>query len=346
VVIIYNGVAMIRKVCAIVITLIGIIGCSKTSNNNLIVNTCDSPAFVNTLLNNSSMFPHGYYAPSLSNIYVINETNDWLKCQATLTLISRLSTQNTLSIPTSYIIYKSNSNFKPLVLDLTSTQENNITTWINTLNNITNNIGDYRFTPYGALYVMNESNAQQQLYFNGMIVNPEISNTQVKIENTYTLGNKYIFLIGSYSGGSIDNDTRNNLLIQIVPNSQYSITTKFAYSNIAIESNHTLLITGKSLGRPYAESNDYPIYLYNESLIILQDIKSESYYLDKFATITTKDIINQAIAEQCFNQEKQLLDIDSNDCKYGIKYCFEFRAISNTAKHDKNYSILNKSCNK
>lgn len=324
------------------VLLIGLYGCSKNSEPL----SCDSPSVQAALLNGANSSSPGYYSKSLINTKPMQKTDNALSCSASLSVQSNLDNKLILSIPVTYQVYQVNNKSESSTSSLNFTNENQakLSAWLIQLNDLSKQLGDYQLTPLGAIYVMKESD-QQVLYYNGQLVTPEISNTIISIEKTFTVNDKPVFLLGSYTGGTIDQDTRNSLLIEIESQGKYKVTRRFAYKlNGITQSEESLVINGVAPGRPYAESDDFPIYVYtNGDLTIQRDVKPDSYYQTKFANMTTKAIVDQAKADQCYDNANNLLDT-SHICLYAMKYCFEYKAIKNPADDDYG-KIIKKACN-
>lgn len=290
--------------------------------------SCDNPSVKDYLLTVSHESGLVYYSKSLTGIKLINKQAQSMSCSALLSIKSNLDNHRVLSVPVTYVVYKVTNNHESNTsgLQLKASDRVLLDKWISSLNDFSNQLGDYQLTVNGAVYVLKESD-WQTLYFNGEPLTPEISNTQIHIEKSYVLESQPVLLIGSYTGGSIDADTHNNILVQLATNNNYKVTRPFAYQSI-IENGESLIINGIAPGRPYAEIGDNPIYTYSQgNLLIKQDVKPESYYLTKFAHLTPKQIVDEAKQEQCFDNENNLLDL-SHTCRYGVKYCFKFRALT------------------
>jgi hypothetical protein len=335
-----------RIFSCLILIVVFISGCSKESNTLDCNNYSVKSQLLSQLESSDSV---QYYSNNITNVTTASKSNESRLCYANINFQSNLDNKIKLSIPVKYSLYVTKSLFQNSISDLSFAPSDKIKldNWINTVNAMAQLLGDYQSTPYGAIYVMNESNLQY-LYFNGSEIEPEVANNSIKIEKEFITDNdNYIYLIGSYTGGAIDADTRNNFLIDIESNGTYKMTRMFAYQpnkiNLVGES---ILIYGYNPGRPYAESTDFPIYEYSYGdLAVIQDVKPESYYLNKFSTLKPIDIINQAKKELCYDNNKNLLDT-SLGCKYGIKYCFEFKAIAESSNTDDiNYKILKQSCN-
>ena len=316
-------------------------GCSR-QNNTL---TCDGQSTKNALLNHlDDATSLAYYTRELINIKILKKNDNYVFCSASLFVRSSLDNKLTTSVPVTYNVYAGSLESRQLgtlKLNLTNEGSLKLNNWVASLNELAKHLGYYELTPNGALYVLKESE-QQVLYFNGQKIIPEVSNSTINIEKRYVLDDKYVFLIGSYTGGTIDADTRNNMLIQIESNSKYTITRNFGYQNITL-GHESLVISGIAPGRIYAESDDFPIYNYKDGeLTIARDVKPESYYMVKFAAMKPIDIVNIAKADKCFDNISNLLD-KSHVCKYAMKYCFMYEAIK-VNSDDRYYQILKKSC--
>ncbi|MBP9743207.1 MAG: hypothetical protein KBD37_07615 [Burkholderiales bacterium] len=305
--------------------------------------SCNNRAVIDYLITAHSESGPVYYSKSLTGIKLIHKEAQSMSCSAIFSIKSNLDNHRVLSVPVTYMVYKVNNNHESNTSGLKIGAANLVLVdkWITSLNNFSTQLGDYQLTVNGAIYVLKESD-QQTLYFNGEPITPEISNTQIHIEKSYVLESQPVLLIGSYTGGSIDADTHNNILVRLAPNNNYQVTQPFAYQSI-IQNGESLIINGIAPGRPYAEIGDNPVYIYSGGrLLIKQDVKPESYYLTKFAHLTPKQIVDEAKQEQCFDNENNLLDI-SHTCRYASKYCFKFRALKESGE-DQYYNILKQSC--
>jgi hypothetical protein len=320
------------------ILVIIIVGCGHDEPIN-----CNTQSVTLSVLNiNESPV---YYSRSLTNTKIVNKTSNSLSCSADLNLVSNLDNKLRLQLPVTYIVYKvdKKSEGSTSGLKLTLDNQTKLNAWLKSINALTNSLGDYQLSSGGALYVIKES-LVQDLYFNGSPTNPKISNQILSIEKSYTLGDKAVFLIGSYTGGTIDADTLNNYLIQIDKSGNYKATPEFAYiQNGIMQTGESLVINGVIPFRPYAESDDYPIYNYSNGVLnTIRAAKDDSYYLKKFSTLSPAAIINMAKLEQCFDTANNEIDT-SHACSYGHKYCFMYRAIKAPVS-DANYQILKKAC--
>ena len=307
--------------------------------------SCDSPSVQSAVLDTEKVTGPIYYSRKLDKITPEKKTDTMLSCKAELVLKSNLDSKHTLNLPVSYNVYKvdDKSQSSTSGINLTAEEKVKLNTWLEAMNTSTKQLGDYQLTPGGALYVMKGD--QQVLYFNGTHVSPPVSNEVINIEKSYTLGGNSVFIIGTYSGGTIDSDTMNNLLIQVDKNGKYIMTQKFAFQqNGIMQVGESLVINGVIPFRAYAESTDFPIYVYSNGVLTSrQDVKPDSYYENKFSTMTADDIVNIAKADQCFDAGVQEID-GSHACQYATKYCFMFKAIKESEDND-NYTMLQKVCN-
>ncbi|MFN7094295.1 MAG: hypothetical protein ACK4M7_02925 [Burkholderiales bacterium] len=329
-----------------VILLLGLIGgliaaCSKSPTLS-----CDSENAQAALLSTGKPDSSSpiYFRQQLANFAIIKTTSKDMLCKADLTLSSNLDSSNQITIPLQYVVSAPQNRLLNIsILNKDGSNQAKQREWLAKLTKQTKSITDYKLTPYGALYVVESD--EQTLYFNGKIVAPKIENYQVSIENNFKLGDAYVFLIGSYTGGSIDNDTPNNTLVQVANKDEVTISQAFAYQSNGIkQEDNRLLINGVAIGRPYAEDRDFPIYTYESGVLTtLRDVKPDSYYQAKLADLQPQDIINQAKADNCLDAEQEQLDL-SHRCYYGAKYCFEFKAMKHP-QHDEYYVMLAKSCN-
>lgn len=289
-----------------------------------------------------------YFSHNLSAFESMQNLDTSQTCSAILILQSNLNKENLLKLPVKYTVYRVNgtSLFSTSDLELDNASKAQMQSWLTNLNNFAGKLGDYQLTPYGALYVVKQSDIEQILYFNGKAVKPVISNYQINIEKNYTLGDKYIFLIGSYTGGTIDMDTKNNSLIQIDAQGRYKLTQAFAYRSEAgiIQNKDTsLYINGIDPGRPYVESADFPVYVYESGVLNTRHAsKSDSYYMAKFSSMLPKNIIDLAKHDNCFDAEGNQVDV-SHACGYAAKYCFMYKALANPP-HDDYYVMLHQIC--
>ena len=195
------------------------------------------------------------------------------------------------------------------------------------------------------MYVFKKSDVDQVLYFNGSPVSPRIGNFQINIEKNYILGGNSVFLIGSYTGGTIDADTENSHLIQIDAQGKYTVSKAFAYMRGGIiQKDDALYINGVIPGKPYIESSDLPVYLFESGVFkTIRGAESDAYYQAKYSKLQAKDIIKVALVDQCYDSENNLVDT-SHACGYAQKYCFMFKSLKNPI-HDQYYTALSQVCN-
>lgn len=320
-----------------------------TSCSKKVVLNCDSSEVQDSLLNISkqqiSTLPM-YFQQKLSDFVIVNKPdNNLLTCKATLTYISNFDNTDEKKFEILYNIQADKkAKVNVILLDDINDFRKKQQSWLNKIAKQIENIRDYQNTPFGALYTI-EKNNEQTLYFNNRIVIPQISNYKVSIEDVFNLNDdSYVFLIGNYTQTTLDADSANNVLIRIESSGITNVSVPFAYQQNGIsESNGRLIIKGKSINRPYAEDSDFPIYSYeSRGLVIIQNVKPDSYYRVKFSKMRPIDIITQAKSDNCFDNLHKLINM-TNICHYGIKYCFEFNSIINPI-HDEYYEILDRSC--
>lgn len=83
--------------------------------------------------------------------------------------------------------------------------------------------------------------------------------------------------------------------------------------------------------RRYSDSNDYQVFRYCGSNIIkVMDVKPESYYHDKFSTLTAKEILELASSGNCYNPQINKFQL-TKACDYGIKYCYMLKFIKESS---------------
>ncbi len=316
-----------RNYITLIIIVSGLYGCSQHDEPL----NCASLAVQTAVLNSNNASGPVYYSRKLSGIKPGQKTTDALGCKADLSFQSNLDNKRTLTIPVNYTVYKvdNKSQSSTSALNFNADNKVKLDAWLVAINSLTKQLGDYQLASGGALYVM-KNNDQQTLYFNGQPVQPNITNQTISIEKSYTLGTNSVFLVGNYTGGTIDGDTLNNFIVQVNKDGSYKITQKFAYTQIN-QMNESLVINGVVPFRPYAESTDFPVYVFSNGMFSTQrEAKPDSYYEAKFATMTALDIVNIAKADQCFNAEANEVD-GSHACLYATKYCFMFKAMKNLA---------------
>ena len=311
--------------------------------------SCDAKPVQFALLNGSKFPASGpvYFSRTLSGFNVAQKKEDSLACTAQLILRSNLDNRNHLELQAYYTVQRVNNSSLSSTsnLQLDSAGQAKMQNWVAGINAYASQIGDYQLTRFGALYVLKQNDMEQVLYFNGKLVEPKIDNYQINIEKSYNLSDSYVFLIGSYSGGTIDMDTPNNRLIRIESGTRYQVSGLFApVTNGIIQNGDTLHINAFEPGRPYVESADFPVYVFESGILkTLHQSKSDAYYQAKISTFTPLDIVNIAKADQCFDTTANQLDV-SHACGYAAKYCFMFKAIKESSL-DENYIMLSQICN-
>lgn len=331
-----------RNYIVLTIVLLGLYGCGERKEPL----SCNSPSVIDAVLRDKTTGPV-YYSRSLVNAKIVQKTDQSILCGADLVIQSNLDNSRKLSIPTTFNVYKVNKKSKSSTSNLifTPLNQKKLNDWLTSINLLTKQLGDYQLAAGGALYVM-KGEQLQTLFFNGKPVAPKMSNQMINIEKSYTLGNNSAYLIGSYTGGTIDADTLNNYLVLIESSGTYKISQQFGYQpNGIMQTNESLVINGVVPFRPYAESTDFPVYLYTNKgqLITTRAAKPDSYYEAKFANMTALSIVNIAKADQCFNLSENQVDT-SHACSYGTKYCFMFKSMKDKGAHDDSYAILEKAC--
>lgn len=162
-----------------------------------------------------------------------------------------------------------------------------------------------------------------------------------------TIGSSDVYLIWGGSGGSMDQDTNTQCkYLTVNPNKSYKLSVlTYCPSDKSLALTNGDITAKYSNTRPYAEQSDIGTYIFSPTLnkiTITQRTKSDSYYKQKFATYTPKQIYQEAVADSCFEEDNNTINT-AHMCNYGIKYCFEFENIKKPV-HDQYYNILKKSC--
>ena len=338
----YSEVEYILLQNSLILFLIFIlVSCSK----NQLKLSCYDASIKKELLNNIDLPLNGFFYYSLSNLKLIKSNNSYFTCSASLKFQSILNSNNILIIPVNYKVYKIYSINNKDISNLYINGDNTLKylKWINELNLYVAHLGDYQKTPYGSLFVLKD-NFKQGLYFNGELVNPAINNNTVSIEKNYLINNGYIFIIGSYSNAVIDQNLDNNYLVYINKNTFY-VSPAFSYKEKGIsQRNNILYIIGSLQSRPYAESDDFPIYSFENGVFkTIKKTKDDIYYQQKFSRLTSEDVVSQAINDNCYDVSSQKLTLDKN-CNYAGKYCYEFKYINDVNKNNDYYKSLEQSC--
>lgn len=360
------GICIMRKI-TIISLLMSLIACSKSSSNNSLAEVsegiaCNSESVVRQIVANNLHLgaKQLYISSSLQDITTTDNGPSNLKCQANLSLASFCNNQ-TIKIPISYQVQQnkiinhknvasstnSYSLVQPLVTNVLLKQQQltQLTQFLQHLQESSNLIADYQVTRKGNTYVVKKSRLVQELYVNGKVTEPLVSNYNVNIMNKlFETENEVGFLIGSFTGGTIDNDTLNNRLLVLIKDDGYYLSPEFSYVSSIESANGSIFITsGNSLN--YASHDDYPIYEYKDKQwLVARAGKSVAEYQKDFSKLTAKQILAIAKDDQCYDSDIDSLDT-SHACNYANKYCFMFKSLAKNVLHDSAYNILQQSCN-
>ncbi len=190
------------------------------------------------------------------------------------------------------------------------------------------------------LFIKQDNNVSQSLNYNGnQMVTNLISNDNVKIEKEFDLDGSKVFLIGSYTGGTIDNTTKNHYLLSISPTNQVVLTNAFAYRGDIQQKNDSLFLHLYDPEQVYQSDNDIPLIEYKPSGFV--DLESNSL-IPKYNKLTAKSIVDMAIHDGCYDPKYKVFDL-SNSCDQALKYCKLFKQLKNPVR-DSYYQILQQTC--
>lgn len=210
---------------------------------------------------------------------------------------------------------------------------------------------------YGALVIQRTPDGDQ-LIFNKKIVSlgSEGDSYYLRFRNKAELESQDVFIILGTSGGSMDGDSNIHCKFLTI-----SSATKYAVSGLTYCPSNQIKIVGTTIQYsfinplPYADNSDIGLLSFDGNKInLLQRIKRESYYRQKYAKSTPKQVYDLFSSDyqnqkesptailQRITQNKMWSHIDG---MYGKRYCQPFLWLKNPP-HDQYYNLLAPACSK
>jgi hypothetical protein len=210
---------------------------------------------------------------------------------------------------------------------------------------------------YGSLAIQRTPDGDQ-LIFNKKIVSlgSEGDSYYLRFRNKAELESQDVFIILGTSGGSMDGDSNIHCKFLTI-----SSATKYTVSGLTYCPSNQIKIVGTTIQYnftnplPYADSSDRGLLSFDGNRInLLQRVKRESYYRQKYAKSTPKQVYDlfasdyqsqqesPTVALQRIIQNKMWSHIDG---MYGTRYCQPFLWLKNPP-HDQYYNLLAPACSK
>ena len=207
---------------------------------------------------------------------------------------------------------------------------------------------------YGKVIITRESdNYSEKLDVNHSNIDVSANKDDFYLMNLatkITLNKAIIYVVWGGTGGTIDQDSNKQCKFLVVESgvtkiSQLTYCKPFNQNDyLSIGANDLITIKYNNIVA-YAESNDIGMLTYNykdNKITIVKPIKSDVYYKNKFAKLTSQQIYLEALANYGVVESTGFIDM-SHVNRYGERYCFKFRSLSNPT-HDKYYELLKQSC--
>jgi hypothetical protein len=210
---------------------------------------------------------------------------------------------------------------------------------------------------YGTLAIQ-KTNDGDQLLFNKKAVawGKEGDSYALMIMAKAELESQDIFIVWGGSGGTMDADSNIHCKFLTI-----SSATKYSVSGLTYCPLDQAKIVGETLQYnfanplPYADRDDRGLLSFDSNkIILLQRVKRESYYRQKYAKSTPKQVYDlfasdyqsqqesPTVALQRIIQNKMWSHIDG---MYGTRYCQPFLWLKNPP-HDQYYNLLAPACAK
>lgn len=204
----------------------------------------------------------------------------------------------------------------------------------------------YQQTKNGYLAIIQSTNnlvknQLQQLYLNNQLIKLDQNRfSTITIDKKFILNNDEVFLITTYQNQVTNLD--HNYLIEIESNNQISVSPAFSYQENTLQQSGDVIQFNGINHQWYAESNDFPIYSYqNKQLSIIRPQLPDSYYQNKFSKMTAEQILKKVKSDGCLNGD-QFYSSDICQQKKN-RYCLEFKFISAKNK-SRAYTQLKQMC--
>ena len=207
---------------------------------------------------------------------------------------------------------------------------------------------------YSKVSIVKESgDYSEDLYVNSNKINVNAESNDFYLMNLITkviLPKAVVYVVWGGTGGTIDQDSNKQCKFLVVESgvakiSQLTYCKPFNQNDwLNIGADDLITVKYNNIVA-YAESNDIGMLTYNykdNKIAIVRPIKSEVYYKNKFAKLTSRQIYLEALTNYGVVESTGLIDT-SHVNRYGERYCFKFRSLINPT-HDKYYELLKQSC--
>lgn len=317
------------------ISAISIASCDKKPINS----SCNSPSIQQELISRAKFVTNdNLVSESILTIKHLNSAN---KCEVSIKYQHVIFTNKQLAINYNYQINNANGSiirFEP------ESKHNLLKKWYAEIPDVIN----FQKTQSGYLTIIQLQNMQrhnqtQSLYLNNQEIRLESTGfSSITIDKKFMINHSEVFLISAYHNQNLDKNTDHSYLVAIESINHFATTKAFSYQqNSFVQTGDSLRFNGLN-HKWYAESTDYPVYLYqNRQLLKIKSTLPDSYYLNKFNKITAEQIIKQVKADGCLNGD-QFYSSDICSQKK-IRYCQEFQLIGQKNK-SRAYTQLKQMC--
>ena len=204
-------------------------------------------------------------------------------------------------------------------------------------------------SPYGTVKIVSTSSFENELHVDSNRVDfcagvDDCSDAY--IEKDFVLSRSVVYLLYLSNGGAAGRQTNLSCrFLELSDKGKHHLSeltycpsrSKYRQDGDAVE-----VTFGSSA--PYADDDDLGLIQYEgQRIVLVQKLKPEAYYRQKFAAYTAKQIVDEAIANDHFDKDNNQLCTAHACGGYGERYCYKFRAMQSPA-HDAYYAILKKSC--
>jgi len=204
-------------------------------------------------------------------------------------------------------------------------------------------------SPYGTVKIVSTSSFENEMYVDSNRVDFCVGVddcSEAYIEKDFVLSRSVVYLLYLSNGGAQGRDTNLSCrFLELSGDGKHHLSeltycpsgSKYRQDGDAVE-----VAFGSSA--PYSDDDDLGLIRYEgRRIVLMQKLKPEAYYSQKFATFTAKQIVDEAIANDHFDKDNNQLCTAHACGGYGERYCYKFRAMQNPT-HDAYYAILEKSC--
>lgn len=332
---------MNKKLIVGCISVFLIVACSKDkTTNNIAESSCNSNDITTQLFASNQNLNKQLFTESLSEIDIQATESDGVLCNATLSLGSLLDNNKQIKLPIRYKVKKQNNNTQVTNVSISPSEQNVSSEWAKWARQMNSQLVEYKVLDRGVLFVKQDNNVSQSLNYNGNeVLSNLVNNDSVKIEREFKLNGQAVFLIGNYSGGTIDNTSKNNYLITINSDNKVILTESFAYKGEIVQKDNSLFLKLYDPEQVYADNQEMPTIEYKDGVFV--NLNADTL-APKYEGLSAKKIIEMATKDGCYDPKYQVFDL-SNACDQALKYCKLFKSLNNPP-HDQYYNILKETC--